>query len=66
MTMQRTAMFVADKYQGRPVVIDTFNGKYMIVAGRYSAETIAKKLNEGHETRIGYSWRDFPEGEDAR
>ncbi len=63
--MQRTAMFVADKYQGRPVVIDTREGKYLVIGGRFSAETLAKKLNEGHETRIGYSWRDFPQ-EDGR
>lgn len=59
MTLQRTATFVADKHEGKPVVIDTFENKYMPVQGRVSAQTLAKWLNEGHQTRIGYVWRDF-------
>lgn len=63
MTLHKTAMFVADRYENKPVVIDTFAGKYMLVQGRVSADTLARKLNEGHETRVSYSWRDFPKVE---
>lgn len=55
MALEKTPMFVTDTVNGRPVVVCSRNGYYLICASAPTAEHAADKFNRAYPAPI-YGW----------